>query len=205
MTDWIGEIEARANAATAGPWVWDHDHWITSDEYDGSMDGPCDCEIKHGYTHIGPDLLNEPSQRAWEKYCTENPNGGHNDPTMPPAPIPVLVSWGYDADGLRVTQVDAAFIAAARTDIPRLCATLRAVEALLPYWDRRAEEADLDYYASQYDSHAKCAAELRLKLRHPPGPAACRCADCMEVYSVIVQLEAALLRAGTPEGKDGTG
>ena len=85
MTDWIGEIEARAKAAVAGPWT------------------ACSCG-KCG------------------QFLAEHDDGG----------MLGNVAWvkeKYD-EGPTKEAADAnlAFIAAAREDVPRLCATLRAVE-----------------------------------------------------------------------------
>ena len=83
MTDWIGEIEARANAATAGPWEQTTGNFVVAD---------CGC-------------------------------------------VPTTGRIVAEVDCCKGKAHDLTFIAAAREDIPRLCATLRAVEAL-------AEEAE---------------------------------------------------------------
>jgi hypothetical protein len=75
---WLDEIEARANAATVGPWAVDWD-----------------------YREDGADQIDGGSLTI---AFMATPAGDH--------------------------AMDAVFIAAARTDVPRLCATLRKVEAL---------------------------------------------------------------------------
>ena len=111
MTDYLDEIQARADAATDGPWtvyVNEHGPWVGKD----------------GGAEIGDD----PEQ----------------------------------------DRADAEFSAHARTDVPRLVAALRAVEALpqRPWDERRADDPE-SRSARAYNS---ALADVRTAIRDALEP-----------------------------------
>ena len=119
----LDAIEARANAATPGPWEWeDVDTWPSE------------------WGHSGPDLVTVDGETYICKcYCVwRDKDGVEHREAGPKHPhehfrrnATIIRSWGYDADGLDVEDVDAAFIAAARSDVPRLVAEVRRLRKLL--------------------------------------------------------------------------
>ena len=80
----IGEDEATAKAATAGPWEWDEPF---QSEYPGGE-----------WTDQGPNLTSKTA--TWM-----TPEGGG------PYPVTVLSAWGYDAWGINAEAADQAHIA----------------------------------------------------------------------------------------------
>jgi hypothetical protein len=118
----LAEIEARCNAATPGPWVWDGDSPMDVE--------PTVCPHASRWTDHGPDLVNGDQQKVWDAYWKNDPTGESSG--KPEPPTGVLVAHGYDASGLNVCAADATFIAAARSDVPRLVAEIRRLRAALP-------------------------------------------------------------------------
>ena len=107
--DELDAIEARANAATPGPWSWDRFDDVTIPPED--------------YPACGATVLAELVERDGEHWIM--------------TPVEVTMQ-GLDpnetdceteceAFAVWITQADADFIAAAREDIPRLVAELRAL------------------------------------------------------------------------------
>jgi hypothetical protein len=121
----LAEIEARAQAASPGPWVWVDN---------GFEDDPPEKLIDHGWQHQGPDLVR---LGDWSKcfYCCQWADGVDTSRGKQGTPghehrarEAVVSSWGYDADGLIVKRADAVFIARAREDIPKLIAEVRRLK-----------------------------------------------------------------------------
>lgn len=111
MSGYLDEIQARADAATDGPWLfaWDGETWTVKTE-NGPVSG-------------------------------ENP----------------------DRVALEVEHADAAFIAHARTDIPRLVAALRAVEALCGAARPSLSIPPLDCTGSCSDGPCDCSGVFRVR------------------------------------------
>lgn len=115
----LREIEARANAATEGPWEW------VTEEY-----APDDLN-QHGRNLYSPELVTA-DQTSWvvttmSKVVVPQPPFGPDDVTKP-----------FRCGQIMTTRSNAAFIAAARTDIPLLVAEVRRLRQLV-----RAAEDDL--------------------------------------------------------------
>jgi len=85
----------------------------TAGPWHWSGDYPSDAPCPHGtdWTDHGPDLTSSTD--------------------------PVITSSGYDASSLDVSDADAEFIAAARSDVPALLAEIERLEALLDEAGRR--------------------------------------------------------------------
>lgn len=104
----LKEIEARANTATEGPWVWGD--WTIFDK-------------------------DRESQKRKEPYWTLITNGGSlvRGPLGRKSlePDSIAKGMGYDESDIDITLDDAEFIAHARTDVPALIRMLRlAIEQL---------------------------------------------------------------------------
>ena len=106
----LDEIEARANAATEGPWeVGDRYHCVAADT--------CDCRQDYGPLI---DTYQHPEWGTMHVHRTDEP-WWHDGVLYRPA-------GGSPGEVCRDTaSADAEFIAHARTDVPALVAALRAV------------------------------------------------------------------------------
>jgi hypothetical protein len=106
----LDAIQARADAATEGPWEWEGDY----------PSGHCPHDTE--WTDHGPDLVIVAKLPA-DKYGVE--------------PVAdVITSSGYDASSLTIRDADAEFIAHAREDVPFLLARVRELEAKVTAHDR---------------------------------------------------------------------
>ena len=107
----LAALEAKAKAATPGPWEWKPEK---TDESWGNR---------------GPNLVSVQKAAAARAYW--GPQGdayGRKDTSDFPPSAFIITSWGHDADGIIVEPNDATFIAAASpATVLRLTADLRAL------------------------------------------------------------------------------
>lgn len=98
LTDLLDEIDARANAATPGPWL------------DGEWSGQCHLHHQHGHGANPPCKYDYTLDKGTGcvSLHTENQE---------------LIGW--KASGRVLSRPDATFIAAARSDVPKLVKALR--------------------------------------------------------------------------------
>ena len=139
MPKWLDEIRARAEAATEGPWQWDE-----------------------GANSIAEQLeLTEDDEYAGEKFIDAELRSSSGVEI-----IPTRVDHHelmYDGDW--ISDADRAFIAHARTDIPRLLrhvARLRVALAWVVLHARRNQECT--------DCKAAHGAHVAINDEEPPAP-----------------------------------
>lgn len=104
MTDYLDEIQARADAATPGPWRWRN-------------------------SNLDPLLV---GARTLVVMAFRRMGFNGAQPVFRDHERDVLVDAGRENIN---AFPDAVFIAHARTDVPRLVAAIRAVEALCDRWE----------------------------------------------------------------------
>lgn len=107
----LEEIKARASAATAGPWRLEQDN---ADDWEaGINDGDYPYAI-HGPHNVSYESWGDEWKRIHADYLTRV------------------------SEVSEMTEADAQFITAARTDVPKLVAALESVEEVLTWLDEIA-------------------------------------------------------------------
>ena len=138
----LDAIDARANAATAGEWVVGYFMSCCSLKHFPHGQGACDYRV---YSHT----------RDEHNISVYVPNG-----TPSKDAIRIAGNYDYEEGGI-INENDAAFIAAAREDVPTLTRYARELERAAA--DRDAEVERLQCYAEYADIDRRMAEELREK------------------------------------------
>ena len=140
----LQEIEARANAATPGPWrsggfyglgrVQDGDHagWVLGGAFPigrcafcARAPEPCSATVMHRGEY-------DAAPRAYHAHwIAAEPGEGWLGISSDAVALAITGNYDYDCGGVRSTPEDSAFIAHARTDVPALVAEVRRLTAAL--------------------------------------------------------------------------
>lgn len=149
----LQEIEARANAATPGPWrsggfyglgrVQDGDHagWVLGGAFPigrcafcARAPEPCSATVMHRGEY-------DAAPRAYHAHwIAAEPGEGWQGISSDAVALAITGNYDYDRGGVRSTPEDSAFIAAARTDVPDLVAEVRRLTAALDAARREGAE-----------------------------------------------------------------
>jgi len=140
----LQEIEARANAATPGPWrsggfyglgrVQDGDHagWVLGGAFPigrcafcARAPEPCSATVMHRGEY-------DAAPRAYHAHwIAAEPGEGWQGISSDAVALAITGNYDYDRGGVCSTPEDSAFIAHARTDVPDLVAEVRRLTAAL--------------------------------------------------------------------------
>lgn len=149
----LQEIEARANAATPGPWrsggfyglgrVQDGDHagWVLRGAFPigrcafcARAPEPCSATVMHRGEY-------DAAPRAYHAHwIAAEPGEGWQGISSDAVALAITGNYDYDRGGVRSTPEDSAFIAHARTDVPDLVAEVRRLTAALDAARREGAE-----------------------------------------------------------------
>ena len=140
----LAEIEARANAATQGPWEMRTDQ----DNGQGSREQLLASNTGEWKVCDSFCIWTPPAATSRGKQRAPNEHEHKYDPT-------VLAGDGWHGSGdLIISDEDAAFIAAARTDVPQLVAEIRRLRDALRSTYRY-------HYAPEFGGYCWCRGERK--------------------------------------------
>ena len=181
----LQEIEARANAATPGPWrsggfyglgrVQDGDHagWVLGGAFPigrcafcARAPEPCSATVMHRGEY-------DAAPRAYHAHwIAAEPGEGWQGISSDAVALAITGNYDYARGGVRSTPEDSAFIAHARTDVPALVAEVRRLTAQFSNYDMdhalrdAAEQAELLQHGAERARDAARADLARLRAEH---------------------------------------
>jgi hypothetical protein len=126
----LAEIEARANAATRGPWRAGAPDWRCRKPEHGTMQhpGPPECVYQYAGWQAAVGVVSpDPGYAADDTRAAERPA--------------VAGTWDYESGGI-LAPADVVFVAHARADVPELVAEVKRLREAVVLLRLRLDEGE---------------------------------------------------------------